>query len=67
MASEDLKAPPVSESSNRWLSDRDTAEHSPQGFRVFCGMGVVIIIEINPRAFRAAGPDLVRPHRELRL
>ena len=67
MAFEDLKAPPVSERSNRWLSDRDTAEHSPQSYRVFGGMGIVIIIEIDPRAFRAAGLDPSRPYREFGL
>src|SRR5882757_8252612 len=67
MASEDLKALQVSERSDRWLSDRDTAEHSPQSYRVCGGMGIVIIIEINPRAFRAADLDPARPYRELGL
>ena len=66
MASEDLKAPPVSERSNRWLPDRDTAEHSPQSYRVFGRMGVVIIIEIDPGPLRAAGLDPVRPYRAVR-
>src|SRR6476659_9259317 len=67
MASEDLKALPVSERFNSWLSGRNTAQHSPQSYRVFRGMGIVIIIEINPSAFRAAGLDPARPYRELGL
>ena len=67
MASEDLKALRVSERSDRWLSDRDTAEHSPQSYRVCGGMGIVIIIEIDPRAFRTAGLDPARPYREFGL
>ena len=60
MASEDQKAPPVS-----WLPGRDTAQHSPESYRVIGGMGVVVITEIDPRAFRAAA--LARPYRELGL
>jgi len=67
MAFEHLKAPPVLERSNRWLSDRDTVEHSPQSYRVFGGMGIVIIIEIDPRAFRTARLDSARPYREFGL
>ena len=61
------EAVPVSERFNSRLSGRDTAQHSPQSYRVFGGMGIVIIIEINPRAFRAAGLDPARPYRELGL
>ena len=67
MATEDLKALPVSERLNSWLSGRDTAQHSPQSHRIFGGMGIIIVIEINPRAFRAAGLDPARPHRQLGL
>lgn len=62
MASEDQKAPPVS-----WLPGRDTAQHSPESSRVIGGMGIVVIIEIDPRALRAAGLNPARPYRELGL
>jgi hypothetical protein len=51
----------------RKASDMDTAEHSPQSYRIFGGMGIVIIIEIDPRAFRAASHDPARPYREFGL
>jgi hypothetical protein len=58
---------PVSKRLNSRLSGRNRAQHSPQSYRVFGGMGIVIIIEINPPAFRAAGLDPARPHRQLGL
>ena len=67
MATEDLKALPVSERFNSWLSGRDTAQHSPQSHRIFGGMGIIIVIEINPRAFRVAGLDPACPYREFGL
>jgi hypothetical protein len=65
-ASEHLKTLPGSERFNSWLSG-STTQHSPQSYRVFGGMRIVIIIEINPRAFRAAGLDPACPYRELGL
>jgi hypothetical protein len=59
MASEGPKALPVSERFNGWLSGRDTAQHTPQSYRVFGGMGIVIIIEITHARF--ARLALIRP------
>jgi hypothetical protein len=56
-----------SERFNSWLPGRDTAQHSPESYRVIGGVGVVVIIEIDPRAFRAAGLNPARPYRELGL
>ena len=50
-----------SERFNSWLPGRDTAQHSPESYRVIGGMGVVVITEIDPRAFRAAGLNPAPP------
>ena len=63
----DPGALPVSGRFSSWLSGKDAAQHSPQSYRVLGGMGIVIVIEINPRAFRAAGLDPACPYRELGL
>ena len=63
----DPGALPVSGRFSSWLSGKDAAQHSPQSYRVLGGMGIVIVIEINPRAFRAAGLDSACPYRELGL
>ena len=34
-----------SERFNSWLSGRNTAQHSPQSYRVLGGMGIVIILK----------------------
>ena len=68
MASEDQKAPPVDQ--------KGSIVGFPVGTRpnirrrvsaIIGGMGVVVIIETDPHALRAAGLNPARPYRELGL
>ena len=54
-------------SGKRFIIAKNSAQHPAQGYRVFGGMSVIVIVEIHPRAFRPTSLDPLRPYRKLGL
>jgi hypothetical protein len=46
------------------LVPMDAAQHPPQGRGIFGGVGIVVVIEIDPGSLRAARFDPLRPYCE---